>query len=179
LATIGGVRIADRGLRALREATGRQLVVANDPRAAEWFSGLTVVADQEPGLGPLAGLASALRAADGAPIIVLAWDMPFVTGALLGELAARGVRGAAAVLPVHGPTRQREPLCAFYSAAALTTCRSLLEAGERRALALAVALTDVELLDEPDLASFGDPEQLFLSVDTPEQLAEHKGTLRD
>ena len=173
------MRIADRALAALREASNRQLVIANDPRAGEWFPGLTIVADEEPGLGPLTGLVTALRAAEGAPIIVLAWDMPFVPGGLLAELAVRGARGAAAVVPVHGVRGQRQPLCAYYSAAALTTALELLERGERRAAALAKGLAQVELLDEQELARFGDPARLFLSVDTPDELAEHGGSSRD
>jgi molybdopterin-guanine dinucleotide biosynthesis protein A len=163
----------------LREATGRQVVVANDRRAGEWFAGVPVVADETTGLGPLAGLETALRAAAGAPVIVLAWDMPFVPGALLDELGRRGAAGAAAVLPVHGARRQREPLCAYYAAAALEVCRALLASGERRALALADALPRVDCLEPEALLRFGDPERLFRSIDTPEGLASEGGTLRD
>ena len=85
LALVDGLRIADRVLSALRGATDRQLVVANDARAAQWFPGMRVVADAEEGLGPLHGLRTALAAAEGEPVLVVAWDMPFVTTALLGQ----------------------------------------------------------------------------------------------
>lgn len=177
LAMLGGQRIADRALSALRAATTNQVIVANDRAAAEWFRGERVVADETPGLGPLGGLTTALRAADGAPVLVVAWDMPFVTGGLLRELSRRAEGGAAAVVPVHGPERWAEPLCAWYAAEALATSRALLEAGARRAGALFDALPGAAVMGDAELAPFGDPARLFTSVDTPRLLAELGGTL--
>jgi len=171
------VRIADRALAALRGATERQVVVANDPRAAAWFDEERVVADDTPGVGPLGGLASALHVADGAPTLVVAWDMPFVTTDLLRALRRRGEAGASAVVPVHGATRLAEPLCAWYAPEGLATCRALLAAGARRAGALFDALPDTATLGDAELARYGEPTRLFTSVDTPERLAELGGVL--
>jgi molybdopterin-guanine dinucleotide biosynthesis protein A len=171
------VRIADRVLAALRGATSTQVVIANDPDARRWFPTDRILADDVPGLGPLGGLASALRAADGAPALVVAWDMPFVTVELLRALRRRGEEGASAVVPVHGTHAWAEPLCAWYAPAGLATCRALLDAGARRAGALFDALPGARVMRDADLAPFGDPERLFLSVDTPEMLATLGGTL--
>ena len=154
---------------ALRESTSSQLVVANDPAARTWFPGEKVVADREPGLGPLAGIEAALNAAQGSAVIVLAWDMPFVPPALLTELCRRAAVGGDAVVPVHGS--RAEPLCAWYAPRALHACRTLLAAGERRAGALAEALTHVEWVRDEEIEPFGDAERIFTSVDTPERLA--------
>jgi len=177
LAELGGTRIADRALAALRGATDRQVVVANDPRASRWFPGERVVADEGPGLGPLGGLASALDAADGAAALVVAWDMPFVPASLLRELRRRGEAGASAVVPVHGVHRWAEPLCAWYGPGALETCRALLAAGARRAGALFDALPGTGTMGDSDLATYGDPARFFTSVDTPELLAALGGIL--
>src|SRR5688500_18048459 len=177
LALVDGLRIADRVLAALRGATDRQIVVANDVRAAHWFPGLPVVADTEEGLGPLHGLRTALAAAAGAPVLVVAWDMPFVTAALLAALRTQGEAGAPAVVPLGGNPRRAEPLCAFYGAGALATCESLLARGERRAAALHEALPGAGLLTGSDLASLGDPARLLFSVDTLEDLAMIGGRL--
>ena len=177
LARLDDVRIADRALAALRVASTRQLVIANVPAAAQWFPGERVVADETPGLGPLGGLATALGAAEGSPVLVVAWDMPFVTAELLGELRRRGEAGARAVVPVHGAEGWAEPLCAWYAPGVLPTCRALLEAGARRAGALLDALLpDAETLGDEELARFGDPARLFTSVDTPDALAALGGT---
>jgi molybdenum cofactor guanylyltransferase len=176
LARIDGRRIADRVLAALRLAADDVLVVANDADARTWFPGERVVADDAPALGPLGGLATALASAAGAAVLVVSWDMPFVTVELLRELRRRGEAGASAVVPVHGPQRWAEPLCAWYASTALDCCRELLDAGERRAGALFEALPNVVLVDDGDLAPFGVPARLFTSVDTPEQLARLGGT---
>jgi Molybdopterin-guanine dinucleotide biosynthesis protein A len=171
LARLGGARIADLALAALTGATTGQIVVANDPRATGWFPGMRVVADEAPGVGPLGGLATALRAAAGSPVLVVAWDMPYVTTELLTELRRRGERGRSAVVPIHGAARQAEPLCAWYAAEALETAVALLERGERRAAALLEALPRAETMGDAELARFGLPSRLFTSVDTPEALA--------
>jgi molybdopterin-guanine dinucleotide biosynthesis protein A len=177
LARLNGARIADLALAALRAATGSQIVVANDPDAGRWFPDHRVVSDLVPGLGPLGGLATALHAAAGAPALVLAWDMPFVTAELLTELRRRGETGATAVVPVHGEERWAEPLCAWYAPEGLATCLALLDAGARRAGALFDALTGVETMGDADLARFGVPSRLFTSVDTPETLSALGGIL--
>lgn len=144
--------------------------MANDPAAQSWFPGLRIVADAERGLGPLAGIATALEAAHGAPAIVLAWDMPFVPTNLLAELRRLGNAGgtSSAAVPKHGGVV--EPLCAWYAPPAAEVCRTLLEAGERRAGALAMNLPSTIWLDDAELASFGDVSHIFTSVDTPEGL---------
>jgi molybdopterin-guanine dinucleotide biosynthesis protein A len=147
------------------------MVVANDPRAGSWFAGERVVADETPGLGPLGGLATALGASGGASVLVVAWDMPFVTGALLRALRARGESGGVAAAPMHGAARWIEPLCAYYPPESLAACRTLLQDGERRAAALLEVLPGVHAMDDEALAPFGDPARLFDSVDSMEDLA--------
>ncbi|MEP6731279.1 MAG: molybdenum cofactor guanylyltransferase [bacterium] len=177
LAIVDDVRIADRILAALRGATDRQIVVSNDPAADDWFPKLRVVEDETPGLGPLAGIETALRAAKGAAVIVVAWDMPFVTAPLLRGMRALGEIGAAAVVPVHGDPPIVEALCAYYSHDALERCSTLLAGGERRAGALWEALPSAITIPERVLVEHGDPEKVFLSVDTPEQLESIGGEL--
>ena len=179
LALVDGIRIADRALSALRGATERQIVVANDPRAARWFPGLPIVADGEEGLGPLQGLRTALAAAAGDPVLVVAWDMPFVTTALLSMLRTEGESGASAVVPVAGTPPRAEPLCAWYGGEALATCGALLARGERRAAALHESLTGARTLDAGALSVLGDPRRLLHSVDTLEDLAALGGRLPD
>lgn len=171
------IRIADRILAVLRAATDTQLVVSNDSSATEWFPSLRVVADAVPGLGPLAGIATALRAAAGSAVMVVAWDMPFVPTPLLRGMRALGEIGAAAVVPVHGEPPLLEPLCAYYGAEALPVCERLLADGERRAHALFHALPSAVLIPERLLVEHGDPARLFLSVDSPEQLAALAGAM--
>lgn len=179
LALVDGLRIADRVLAALRSATDRQVVVANDARAPFWFPGMRIVRDSEEGLGPLHGLRTALVAAQGDPLIVVAWDMPFVSAALLRRLRALGETGMSAVVPTPGTPPRAEPLCAYYAADALAMCERLLAAGERRAAALHDSLPAIRRIDATELAALGDPARLLLSVDTLSDLAALGGRLPD
>jgi molybdopterin-guanine dinucleotide biosynthesis protein A len=170
LARLGGRRLADLALGALAAVTREQIVVANAPSATHWFPGHRVVADEDPGIGPLGGLATALWAAHGAPVLVVAWDMPFVTAGLLAALREEGEREGASVVPVHGVADRAEPLCAYYRPDALAVCLGLIAAGERRARALHAALPGARTLRGVELARHGDPERLFTSVDSVERL---------
>ncbi|MDB4915899.1 MAG: Molybdopterin-guanine dinucleotide biosynthesis protein [Gemmatimonadetes bacterium] len=177
LALVEGTSIADRALQALRFATDAQVVVCNDPRAARWFPELPVFADAIPGRGPLAGIETGLRAARGAAIVVVAWDMPFVTGPLVRTLRARGEKGADCVVPAHGDPPVLEPLCAWYGAGALLTCSQLLSRGERRAHALFEALAGRAVVNEDAMQDYGSAARLFLSVDSAAKLEELGGIM--
>jgi molybdopterin-guanine dinucleotide biosynthesis protein A len=174
LSRLDGIRIADRVLAALAAATSTQVVVANDARAAVWFPDRRIIRDVEPGLGPLSGLATAIAAGHGAPVIVVAWDMPFVTGPLLRSLRGRGEVAVASVVPVHGAATIAEPLCAYYRADALSIVERLVATGERRARALYEELVvqgSAVTLSDRALERFGESSRLFLSVDSPAALA--------
>lgn len=177
LATVDGIRIADRVLTVLRGATDTQLVVSNEREAEAWFPELPIFADAQRGQGPLAGIETALRAAAGASVLVVAWDMPFLTTPLLRGMRALGEIGPPAVVPTHGDPMVVEPLCAFYAAETLDVCTSLLERGERSARALFDALPAAVAIPERVLAQHGDPDRLFLSVDTQEELEALAGLL--
>ncbi|HEX9485371.1 MAG TPA: molybdenum cofactor guanylyltransferase [Gemmatimonadaceae bacterium] len=177
LAIVDEMRIADRAIAALRAASDDVIVVANDPDAQSWFPTMRVVADAVPGLGPLAGIETALRAANGAAVLVVAWDMPFVPAPLLRGMRALGDTGAEAVAPVHDDPPMIESLCAYYAASALPACSELLARGERRAWSLFAQLPSALAVPERVLVEHGVPERIFFSVDEPEELEELGGEL--
>jgi molybdopterin-guanine dinucleotide biosynthesis protein A len=192
LEMVAGERIIDRVARALRMVTDELLLVANAPEVAGWLPGVRTVADVRPGEGALGGLHAALACAVGdvgattvdaseAPdVLVVAWDMPFVSAALLGVMRARGEEGDVdAVLPESdGSRRGVEPLCAWYSARCLAPITAALEAGDRRVIAFldAVRVARVPL---EEVRRFGDPDRLFGNVNTAEDLARLQGMVPD
>ncbi len=92
LLEVGGRRVLDRVIDALVAALGSPpLLVANAPEATSWAPDLRLVRDVRPGLGALGGLLTAVELAP-APVICVAWDMPFVPPGLLTALA-EGLRG--------------------------------------------------------------------------------------
>jgi len=175
LERVGGERMIDRVAKALRAVTDDLLLIANDPAAAAWLPGVRVAGDVRPGEGALGGLHAALAHAEG-DIVLVAWDMPFVSASLLGAMRARGEgHGADAVLPESdGSRRGVEPLCAWYSARCLPAVTAALDAGDRRVIAFHDAVRTVRLgIDE--VRAFGDPARLFANVNSPDELAVAEG----
>lgn len=171
LESVGGARIIDRVARALRQVTDDLLLVANAPDAADWLPGVRTVPDLRAGDGALGGVHTALATAE-TDILLVAWDMPFVSPALLGLLRAEGeAAGADAMLPESDASRRGvEPLCAWYASRCLPAVRTALEAGDRRVIAF---LDQVQAgrLPRARVATFGDPDRLFRNVNTAEELA--------
>ena len=170
LELVGGERIIDRVARALRTATDDLLLIANAPEAPSWLPGVRTAGDVRPGEGALGGLHAALLHA-GTDILLVAWDMPFVSAALLAAMRARGEGDAAdAVLPESDSSRRGvEPLCAWYGAGCLGAVTTALDAGDRRVIAFHESVRTVRL-DHATVAAFGDPARLFGNVNTPADL---------
>lgn len=176
LALVGGRRIVDHVAAALARAADELLVVTGADDAGTWLAGVRAVPDVVPDVGSLGGLHAALAHADGADVLVVAWDMPFVDAGLLAALRAGGEAGDAdAVLPRSGARLGGEPLCAWYAARCLPTATSLLAGGERRAGALAAAVRTAWV----DPAPWGEPGRLFANVNTPEELARARALAGD
>lgn len=97
LERVAGRRIIDRVADALRDVTDDLLLVANDPAAADWLPGIRVQQDLVPNAGGLGGIHAALHAAR-TPVLIVAWDMPFVPAALLARLRELG-RSADVAVP--------------------------------------------------------------------------------
>ena len=170
LELVGGVRILDRLVATFEAAFGAPpLLVANAPEASGWRPGLRVVADIMAGSGPVIGLYSAVLAAP-APVVCVAWDMPFVTAPLLRALAQE-LSGADACLPESGGPRGLEPLCAAYGPAAGPAIAAALAAGDFRAVGFHDRIK-VGILSSERVRTFGDPAALFFNVNTADDLAE-------
>ncbi len=121
-----------------------------------------------PGRGPAAGLLGAARAHPGRPLLALACDLPRVPVPLLAELAG-AAEGADWVLPRwrQGP----EPLCAIWGPRALAVLADRVARGVYALWSLAEdADLAVRWLEGDRLAAFGDPEEMFFNVNTPEEL---------
>lgn len=168
LTLVGGQRIIDRVAGALASASDEIVVVGGDPDAAGWLPSARVVRDAREGRASLVGVHAALRAAiDGA--LVVAWDMPFVSGALLRAMRELGERTGRAVVPEG--ERGLEPLCAYYPAGAASVAEERLAAGELRLEGFARSLDPV-VVPASEVAAFGDPKLLFLNVNDAEEAAE-------
>jgi molybdopterin-guanine dinucleotide biosynthesis protein A len=168
LERVGGRRVIDRVADALREAADDLLLIANDPVSREWLPDIPTANDVRMNCGSLGGIHAAIvRAA--APVLVVAWDMPFVPPALLRRLRDGGVR-ADATLPESGSRRGLEPLCAYYSPSCVPAIERRLDEGDMRVVSFFDDVR-VERVPEREVRMFGDPAVLFMNVNTPDDLA--------
>ena len=177
LESVGGERIVDRVASALRAATDRLLVVANDPAATSWLPGVAVVGDVRPGAGSLGGIHAALVHA-ATPVLLVAWDMPFVPPSLLRALRRLGDGADVAVPESDSSRRGVEPLCAWYAPSCVPAIERRLDADDRRVVGFFDDVR-VRVLPAAEVARHGDPARLFLNVNAPGDLVaaeEHAST---
>lgn len=169
LETVGGARIIDRVVSALGVVTSDIVLSANDPSAAKWLSNVAIMSDKQPGTGGISGVHAALSL--GRDVIVVAWDMPFVSGDLLGAIAAAGLEHRAdAAIPESDSPHRMEPFCAWYAASAFEPIDRFLADGGGSARDLVARLPRVHRIPMSETSRFGDPRVLFLSVNTPADL---------
>jgi len=143
------------------------IVIANDARIRDSVRGRAVYGDVRPERASVVGLHSALWHARDS-ILVVAWDMPFVSPGLLGELRLIGERTGAAILP-EGP-RGPEPLCAYYPHSCIDVVEQQLAAGNFRLGALVSMLARRMVLPLEDVARFGSPDRIFANINTSADL---------
>jgi molybdenum cofactor guanylyltransferase len=168
LERVEGARIIDRVAAALRAVADDLLLIANDRAAEKWLPGVRVASDVRRGAGALGGLHAALVRA-GTPVLVVAWDMPFVPRELLAALRTRGEQGLDAVVPERDAEHQLEPLCAYYAPTCIAAIEHHLDIGDWRAIAFHADVR-VGRLDAATVARFGDPARVFLNVNAPGDL---------
>ena len=171
LLTGGGRRILDRVIDAVQAVTGeRPLVIANASDAPSWRPDLETLPDVRPGLGTLGGIYTAVTATGG-PVLCVAWDMPFVPEALLRALSDRMTTGSYdAVLPESSGRRGLEPLCAIYGPACAPAIARRLDQGDLMAISFHPDVR-VGIVPLAEVRRFGEPDELFFNVNTPDDLA--------
>jgi molybdopterin-guanine dinucleotide biosynthesis protein MobB len=134
--------------------------------------GLPVVNDALPEGGSAVGVYTAVLAAPTERVVCVACDMPFVTPRLVRALAD-GSRGFDVFVPRHGD--HLEPLCAAYGKGTLAAYRGFIMAGGRRIFDIYGDL-NTGYLDMDD-GHHGDPERLFVNVNTPAELEAARASL--
>ena len=144
------------------------LLVANEPSAGRWRPDLRTIPDVRPGLGALGGIYTAVLEAP-APVVCVAWDMPFVSAELISLLAGE-LGQADAVVPESTGRRGAEPLCAGYGPACAPAIAQSLDRGDLRAIGFHDRI-QVSILSLDRIRALDDPELLFFNVNTADDLA--------
>jgi molybdopterin-guanine dinucleotide biosynthesis protein A len=161
---VGGTPIVQR-VRTAVAPLAHEIVLVGDPQPLQSL-GLRVITEAARGGGPLAALCAALADAHPGDALVLPWDAPFLTTALLAYLQVCGGT-ADAVVPRRG--EYVEPLCALYGPGCLAPAQAAYEAGRRRSASFYDDIR-VRWVGEAELAPFGEWDVLFLNVNSPGDL---------
>jgi molybdopterin-guanine dinucleotide biosynthesis protein A len=156
---VDGRTILARQIDVLRPCVGRLLLVGRQ-RPAE--SGLEMVTDRLPDLGPLGGLEAALAAVWPNAVLLVACDLPYLTTPFLAHLVSL-LDGVDAVVP-H-TERGYHPLCAVYAQSCGATVRRRLETRSLRMRDL-VADLRVRTVDTGELSRFGNPRDLLTNINS-------------
>jgi molybdopterin-guanine dinucleotide biosynthesis protein A len=179
LAQLEGVRIIDRVASALASAVSDIVLIANDDVIATAVP-FESRPDAVTGIGALAGVYTALlwaqeRSTDW--IIAVACDMPFVEPALLDLLARRCRTNAADVVaPASGGPRGLEPLCAAYRTTCIDGIRASIERDDPRMIGFHRDVR-VDTIPLEQVSAVGEPDVLFMNVNTPADLERAAGLI--
>jgi len=175
-ATVGGVPIVERVRAALAQVSQPVVLIANDEDAYAPL-GLETRRDVHAGIGALAGIHTALlwaRDRDQDSVVLSACDMPFACAPLLARLIDEAASGADVVVPESTSRRGVEPLFAFYRTTCLPAIERAIDRDDTRIIGF---YDDVRVVRVPIdvVRTFGDPETLFMNVNTPaeRESAEH------
>jgi molybdopterin-guanine dinucleotide biosynthesis protein A len=146
------------------QAAGLEPVVVTKPDTPLPDLRCRVIHDDDPTSHPAAGIVAALSAAEGAPVVVVACDMPFVPAELVDFLA--GLEAGVGIPRVSG---RLEPLLARYGPSAIPVLETAVAGAG--ALREAVAALDPLIVGEAELARFGEPAEMTSNVNDRAELA--------
>jgi molybdenum cofactor guanylyltransferase len=151
------------------------LITTNRPDDYEYL-GLRLASDQQPGAGALPGLHTALQAARGDTVLVLACDLPFVNRLLLEHMIEQS-DNADVVVPRWEGTYQT--LHAVYNRKrALRAVEQALADGERRMISFYPQLR-VHTVTAETIREIDPQGRSFFNVNTPEELEEAERLLAE
>lgn len=173
LLEINGQPLLLRAARLIQPLVASVTVIGDPARYASL--GLAVVPDDIAGLGPLGGIATALRISAMSWNLVVACDLPYLTAAWLEFLVARARASRAdALLPLSDPGP--EPLCAMYHARCAPVISAALHRGVRKVTDGLAGLV-IETLPYEEWKAFDSGGGLFKNMNSPDDYAEARARL--
>jgi len=176
---IGGMPVLVRTGRLLESLVGAITVVGTPERYAGL--GLRVIPDDQPGLGPLGGIATALRVTASDWNLIVGCDLPYLSAAWLEYLVARAVRSAAdAVLPesIDQGVERLEPVCAMYHRRSRPAIAAALAGGIRK-VSDGLADLAMEVVTSAEWKAFDSGNWLFKNMNTPADYQEARAMLEE
>jgi molybdopterin-guanine dinucleotide biosynthesis protein A len=173
LLTLAGRPLLSRTADLLSPLVASVTVIGNPARYSSL--GLAVVPDDTPGVGPLGGIATALRISSAEWNLVVGCDMPYLTAEWLEFLISRALSSRAdAVLPEN--ERGPEPLCAMYHARCAPVVAAAIARGTRK-VTDGLAGCVVEKILPEEWKAFASGGGLFKNMNTQGDYAEARARI--
>jgi molybdopterin-guanine dinucleotide biosynthesis protein A len=150
-----------RQLSVLQALTPAELFISG-PAKDGYPAAVPRLADAAPGLGPLGGIAAALRVMRAPLLVVLAIDLPMMTADFLRQLLVRCASGRGYV-PRHVEPGWYEPLAAVYPALCVDLAEAQVRGADRsmqafvRAAGSLVEPYDIAPEEEPLFVNWNEP----------------------
>ena len=173
LLEIGGTPLVVRAARLLLSLCSSVTLVGQPERYGNL--GFAAIADEQPDIGPLGGILTALSQTSSPWNLVIACDMPYLTSEWLRHLIGRAQASRAlVVLPESdsGP----EPLCAVYHRQAAATIRGEIVRGVLK-VTRALESLPVEHILPAEIRAFDPRGVLFQNLNTPEDYTRARADL--
>lgn len=168
LVPLAGRPMIEHILTRLAGLGGETIITTNKPEDYEYLD-LPLASDEEPGAGALPGLRTALKAAHGDNVFVLACDMPFVNRLLVEHLL--GLASRADVIVPRWQNTYQTMHAVYARKSCLRAVDKALEQGEQRMISFYSAVR-VRPVPPEEIAEIDPHGRSFFNVNTPEDLAE-------
>jgi molybdopterin-guanine dinucleotide biosynthesis protein A len=171
----GGIPLLMRTAALLAPLAGPPTIIGPPTRYSAL--GYNVIPDDAPGIGPLGGIATALRHSNQPWNLIVGCDLPFLAAEWLEYLTARAIESNAdAVIPRSDAGT--EPLCAMYRKTCLTPVLAAIAEGTRK-VTDALAALRIDVVQPHEWKAFDESGHLFKNMNTPEDFEEADAILED
>jgi molybdopterin-guanine dinucleotide biosynthesis protein A len=169
---IDGKTVLERSLGVLKNIFSEIILVTNSPGIFSEYGELLITGDHFKGIGPLAGIHAALKAASGDAVFVFAGDMPLLNKDLIVKQAGLFEEMECEILvPVTGSAI--EPLHSIYSRTLLPRLEDYLSKSESRAVRDFFMLASVKFMETDSEVSSG-----FFNINSPADITEAERILK-
>ncbi len=143
------------------------IITTNNPAGYAHF-GYRTATDEVPGAGALPGLKTALTAAQGDTVLLVACDMPFLNRSLLVYLLDLAPEGDV-VVPLWDE-RHQTMHAVYRRDRCLAAVEDALARGDRRMISFYPALT-VRTVTPAEISRYDPAGRSFMNINTPQELA--------
>lgn len=175
---MNGQSLLARSIALARSVCESVAVIGPRGRYSSLGLGVEIIEDAVEPCGPLGGILTGLRHSQHEYALVLACDLPLMTGRFLQYLVGAALAERPdVVVPVDG-SGEYEPLCALYSRTCLPAIESGIAARQFKVSRFYDSIDKLRVIGTGEIRHFSPDFAIFSNVNTPEELAAVRGASR-